>query len=320
MSDGIPLAAIPHRNPTLESGIDGARQLAQRRIGTNNDQSDDKIQNLLDSRLVTSSNAKSSSHFYRLKKDYARIKDRHAEHRLKNTPKRFSPSNPSSGEEEIFSCDKLFSYWLIAAPGIAAESCNGTMNIQAGSTFSEWACRIAAILGNQQPNTLQLVSMTESPEEELTGFLFSSWQFFLATVYGRLGTVYHIPVRVLQATIADYWGMEMAIMPETAPEGALDPSSSSRPRPLGPPSIRPAKSTEEHLVYPMKIVWGQDSTRPGNLDPSRGDHEILLTWKRRITIFESDLAMYIWEYHKRMPQRSFTDKSSWPPVPVDQQG
>lgn len=142
--------------------------------------------------------------------------------------------------------------------------------------------------------------MTESPESELTRFMFSSWHYFLATVFGRLGTVYLLPVRILLATIAHYWGVDMVSGLVTS--NALDPASFIRPKPLRPPSMRPTKEPETHYASPQKITWGHNSTRPGNLDPLRGDHEILLTWRRNVTRFDSDLAVYIWEYHKSTPE------------------
>ncbi|KAK8005681.1 hypothetical protein PG990_011718 [Apiospora arundinis] len=318
MVDGIPLVALPQRNPTLESGIDRADQFALRNVGTSNGRSHDRVQILLAKRLLTSSNAKSSSHIRLLQRDYARIKDRRAEHRPKQPSKRFSLLKPSSRTTERLSCDKLFSYWLISAPGISAQSGNGTTHVHPKSTFSEWACRIAVNLETQQQNTLQLVSMTESPGEELTSFMFSSWHFFLATVSGRLGSIYQIPVRVLQVTIAEYWGVDMVMIPGTVAEDDVD-ASLSRPRPLRPPSMRSVKGSEGHSGSPSNFVWGKDSTRPGNLDPSRGDHEILLTWRRSVTRFDSDLAMYIWEYHKSIPEVDYAKIVLRPRSPAQQQ-
>lgn len=141
--------------------------------------------------------------------------------------------------------------------------------------------------------------MTESPEPELTKFMFSSWHYFIATVFGRLGTVYFLPVQILLATVTHYWGIEMVSGSVTP--NALDPASFIRPKPLRPPSMRPAKESKGLRAFSSKITWGQDGTRPGNLDPLRGDHEILLTWRRHVTRFDSDLAVYIWEYHKSTP-------------------
>ncbi|KAK6840113.1 hypothetical protein PG987_005979 [Apiospora arundinis] len=304
MSDNIPLSEPPKHSLTIKSTFyHRYRQNALRIAGFSKDRPRDTIQTLLNrlaKRLQDSSKTKASSHIRRLRRDYERIKDRQAKHHRKKSPWMFALSRQTPETQKISSCDKLLYYWLLSTPGTLAAQ-NDPTNVRSDDTFSEWVCRIAVNLEMHQQNTLQLVSMTESPEEELTKFMFSSWHYFIATVSGRLDTIYQLPVRVLQATVAHFWGIEMMALPGVGVSDALDPSSLSRPKPPRLPSTRLSNSPEEDPI----IVWGNDSTRPGNLDPSRGDHEILLTWMRCVTIFDSDLVMYIWEYHKSVPEVEF---------------
>ncbi|KAK8023928.1 hypothetical protein PG993_011994 [Apiospora rasikravindrae] len=302
MGDSLPLVEVSRRNPTLESGIDRHQQTIEPRASIQNNGTDDRIQILLTKRLLGSSNAEVSSHIRLLRRDYARIKDRRVEHCRGKPPKRFSLLKKPSGNDEPLSCDKLFSYWLFTTSSTSTSDHNEATRVQPEDSFSEWVCRIALNLETRQPNTLQLVSMTESPEAGLTKYIFSSWHYFITTVSGRLGTIYQLPVRIILATVAHYWGIEMmteSVLPDTMV------GSFRRSRPLGPPSTRPSKPSEEHFNSPPTILWGHGNSRPGNLDPSRGDHEILLTWRRQVTRFDSDLAVYIWEYQKSIPEVEF---------------
>jgi hypothetical protein len=100
--------------------------------------------------------------------------------------------------------------------------------------------------------------------------------------------------------ISELWLLDL--MPWSPGSAQGEPLGLSRPSPELPPSMRPSQPLSHLSTAPApKRTWGMDDYRPGNLDPSRGDNEIYLTWQRQPTLFTSDLAAYIWEYHKSIP-------------------
>ncbi|KAK8070776.1 hypothetical protein PG997_010979 [Apiospora hydei] len=149
---------------------------------------------------------------------------------------------------------------------------NGATLVRPEDSFYEWVCRIALNLETQQHHTLQLVTAREN----LPG-PGSNYPRHCSTLLEN----------------RDY-----------ARNSCVKSFGSFLP-PLKTPwasSLRLSKASKEPIDSSGTILWGHDSTLPGNLDPSRGDYEILLTWRRQVTKFESDLIMYIWEYHKTMPE------------------
>lgn len=103
-----------------------------------------------------------------------------------------------------------------------------------------------------------------------------------------------------QFLISELWSLDlMPWSPGSVPD---EPLGLPRSSPELPPSMRPSQSlSHPRTSATLRWTWGMDKYRPGNLDPTRGDNEIHLTWQHEPTVFTSDLAAYIWEYHKTIP-------------------
>lgn len=133
----------------------------------------------------------------------------------------------------------------------------------------------------------------------MKGF-YSFWDYTKATCLGRLGILPHVPLWMCQILIAELWSLDF--VPWSSGPAPDEPLGLLRPDPELPPSMRPSQPLSHPSTAPSpKRAWGMDKYRPGNLDPTRGDNEIHLTWQYQPTAFTSDLAAYIWEYHKTIP-------------------
>lgn len=119
-------------------------------------------------------------------------------------------------------------------------------------------------------------SLAESISHDDVKGLYSFWEYTRATQGGKLGILPYIPLWMCQFLISELWSLDL--MPRTPNSAPYGPPGLPRPRPELPPSMRLKQSQS-----------------------TRGANEIHLTWQHQPTVFTSDLAAYIWEYHKSIP-------------------
>ncbi|KAI1149708.1 hypothetical protein F4825DRAFT_453171 [Nemania diffusa] len=216
-----------------------------------------------------------------LRREYNHFK----EHAAVATYRRNAFISLLSGQPLIttFSCHSLLSYWTFRSPENPAK--NGRAEVHNDEKIGKWFHQILGHLEENTPRTLQLVVLAEQPSRDDLKGLFSSLRFTIATISGRLDTLHLFPTWAIEVLLAHTWGVE--IMPWSPSSGPQNVFEFARPKPLRLPS------------------WGQDASRPGNLDPSRGKNEMMLMWQSNLIPFTSDFAVYIWEYQKSIPPAEY---------------
>lgn len=142
-------------------------------------------------------------------------------------------------------------------------------------------------------------SLVEQPSRKDLINFFPFGRDAIAIFLGRLDPLHLYPTWVLEIVVAHAWGI--SLMPWWLASSSED--AQIRPIPPTLPSMRISGSSTP-LVSSAGIkraYWGKDVSRPGNLDPTRGENEIILNWQYTTATYTSDFGVYIWEPQNSIP-------------------
>ncbi|KAI1169963.1 hypothetical protein F4777DRAFT_571036 [Nemania sp. FL0916] len=279
-------------------------------VGGETEAQADPVQEILDEES-RSENSHAARRLKSLSKEYGYFKEQPAQ--IPHKTSRVAEFLGGQPRINSFSCSHLLSYWIFNSPETnnnetrnaskdSTRKCK-QIQIQQGEKISDWINEILGHLEERAPNSLHLIAFAEEPSSrDLTG-VFTSLRYTAATISGRLRTLHLYPTWILEILIAHAWGVElMPWAPNMSPQNSYAYEFDC-PKPLELPSIRASDMLASQLPPGprARTYWGKDPRRPGNIDPDRGENEMLLFWQSDCTEFTSDFAVYIWEHQKSIP-------------------